>query len=98
MSPARVSVQRDERTIVVENASYRWSYLAISFGLLIVVAYRSLMFHESPWDLLFLVIFAGGLGTAYQAFHHVLTRHWVIVAALTASTAALVAAIFVWLR
>ena len=33
------SVQRDERTVAVENASYRWAYLFLSFGLLALVAY-----------------------------------------------------------
>ena len=44
-------VQRDERTTAIENASYRWAYLFLSFGLLLVVAYRSFARQESPWDL-----------------------------------------------
>src|SRR5271165_708673 len=33
MSTSHV-VQRDERTLAVENASYRWGYLALSYALL----------------------------------------------------------------
>ena len=32
------TIIRDERTITVENTSYRWGYLLLSFGLLVVVA------------------------------------------------------------
>jgi hypothetical protein len=32
------TVHRDERTLAVENASYRWAYLFLSFALLLLVA------------------------------------------------------------
>ena len=35
------SADRDERTLAVENAGYRWSSHVLSFGLLLLVAYRS---------------------------------------------------------
>lgn len=74
MNSAISPVQRDERTVVVENASYRWSYVFISFGLLAIVACRSLMYQEAAWDLLALVILGSGMGTVYQGFHKVLSR------------------------
>jgi tryptophan-rich sensory protein len=92
------SVERDERTVVVENASYRWAYLFISFGLLVIVAYRSFMHHESPWDLLVLVVLGGGVGTAYQAFHRVLSRQWAAASLLALVVAAVLATLMVWLR
>jgi hypothetical protein len=55
-------VDRDERTIAVENASYRWAYMFMSFGLLLLVGYRSFVHHESSWDLFALVILGGGVG------------------------------------
>jgi len=91
-------VQRDERTVAVENASYQWAYLFLSFGLLALVAYRSLVNHESPWDLLALVILGGGVGTAYQGWHRVLSRHWVVASVLAVVVAAALAAIIVWFR
>lgn len=92
------SVMRDERTVTVENSSYRWAYLLLSFGLLIVVAYRSFVWRESSWDLLALVILGGLVTTLYQWFHKVLTRRWVFVALIGALLAAAVAVVTVFLR
>ncbi len=76
-------VHRDERTTAVENASYRWAYAVLTFGLLLIVCYRSFLYQESPWDLLGLVVLTGLFTAAYQAFHHVLTRRSAWVAALS---------------
>jgi hypothetical protein len=88
-------VDRDERTLAVENASYRLVYLFLAFALLLDVAYRSFVRQESAWDLLVLVIAAGALATLYQAKHKVLTAGWVrlviLTAALAGTTAALIA-------
>ena len=70
------TVARDERTTAVENASFRWAYLLLSFGLLASVAYRGFARGESSWDLLALVVGAGLLVSLYQATHRVLTRRW----------------------
>lgn len=92
------TVIKDERTTAVENASYRWSYLVISFGLLLDVMYRSFFRQEASWDLLGLVILAGLVGTLYQSSQKILTRRWVIWAALTAVIAAVVALIIIFVR
>lgn len=92
------SVQRDERTVAVENAGYRCAYLFLSFGLLVLVAYRSFVNAESPWDLLLLVVLGGGVGTAYQGWHRVLSKHWAVASLLAAVVAAVLAAAMVWLR
>ena len=91
-------VQRDERTVAVENASYRWSYLLVSFGLLAIVAYRSFLRGESAWDLLALVVVAGLASTAYQGFHKVLSRQWALITAATVLIAGVIAAAIVVLR
>jgi len=91
-------VERDERTTVVENAGYRWSYLVLSFGLLAIVAIRSLSRHEAAWDLLALVVLGGVVNAGYQALHRVLYRRWAVLTALTMIAAALVAALTVALR
>jgi hypothetical protein len=91
-------VQRDERTTVVENASYRWAYLFLSFGLLAVVAYRSFVLGESSWDLLGLVILGGVVTTVYQGFHRVLGKQWVWVTAVTVAIACALAAGLALLR
>jgi hypothetical protein len=89
---------RDERTITVENSSYRWAYLLLSFGLLAVVAYRSFLWHQSSWDLLALVVFSGLVTTLYQWVHKVLTRRWVFTAITAGIVAAVIAAVIVFLR
>lgn len=91
-------VERDERTTSVENAGYRLSYLFLSFGLLAIVAFRSWSRGEQPWDLVALVLLGGGVNAAYQGWHRVVYRRWVILTALTMIAAALVAALMVLLR
>ena len=92
------TVNRDERTVAVENASYRWAYLFLSFGLLALVAYRSFMHHESPWDLMTLVVLGGLLSAAYQWFHKILTAQWAATCLATIILAGVLAALTVWLR
>jgi hypothetical protein len=89
------SVSRDERTIVVENASYRIAYLVISFGLLASVAYRGFVLQQSSWDLLALVILGGATATMYQGTMKVLSRRWIIATVATIIIAGLIAVAFV---
>lgn len=95
---ANSMVERDERAIAVENASYRWSYLFVSNGLLALVMYRSFVHHESPWDLLALIILGGVVGTAYQQSHHVLTKRWMYASIVAIAAAAVIAVVIVLLR
>ena len=92
------SVTRDERTITIENASYRWAYLLLSFGLLASVAYRSFIRRESSWDLLALVILGGLVTTLYQRTRKVLSRRWALVAVTTALIAGAMALAITFLR
>lgn len=61
------SVLRDERTVAVENASYKWACNFITFALLIDVAYRGLVRNEAAWDLMALACVPGIISTIYQA-------------------------------
>ena len=72
---------RDERTIAVENASFRYAYLALSYGLLMAVAYRSFVLEQQSWDLLALVLLGGVLATTFQGKERVLTRRSYLMAA-----------------
>jgi hypothetical protein len=80
---------RDERTQAVEDAGYRWSNHVLTFGVLGISAYRSLVLRETTWDLLILVVLGGGVNVAYQASRRVLYPRWVVlsVAALVAAAA-----------
>lgn len=93
-----MSIERDERTVAVENASYRWGYQVMSFGVLVIVAYRSFALGESNWDLLALVIAGGMVPSAYQGANRVLTRRWAKTQIAAMVVAALLAAVIVWLR
>lgn len=63
------SVQRDERTVAVENASYKWAGTFVVFALLIDGMYRGLVRNEAAWDLLALAVAPGVICTIYQACH-----------------------------
>ena len=91
-------VSRDERTTTVENASYRWAYLFVSYGLLLSVAYRAFVGRESNWDLLGLVVLGGLVATFYQSANRVLSRRWAALTIASLVLAALIAAILVWTR
>lgn len=92
------TVERDERTIAEENAGYRWSSLTLSYGLLAIVAFRAFIHDEQPWDLLALVVLAGGIHAAYQASRKVLVRSWLVTSALTVLVAAALASAIVLVR
>ena len=86
-----IDVERDERTVATENASYRWGFLELSFGLLVAAGYRGFVLNESAWDLLALVILGGAVTTIYQAGGRILSRRWAtasIIAVLVAALAA----------
>lgn len=88
-------VQRDERTIAIEHASFRLAYLCLSYGLLAAVAYRSFMHREQPWDLLALVVAGGLVSAGYQAANRTLSRNWAVITVVTVVVAALLAAVAV---
>ena len=92
------AVQRDERTMAVENASYRWAYLLLSFGILASAGYRGLVLNESSWDLLALVVVGGMVSSAYQARQRVLTSRWAYLSLAGMILAAVLAALIVVLR
>lgn len=98
MIDAGSKVERDERTIAVENAGYRWAYTAITYALLIDVMVRSLVRGEAPWDLLALVLAGGAITTAYQLRHRTVSsasaRRGFLVAGLAAVVAAVLGGIF----
>lgn len=94
MTPA--AIERDERVVMVENASYRWAYLVISFGLLAEVIYRSYFKNETSWDLFALVIVGGGVATTYQRANKVFNAHSIRFAAIAMAVAAAVVAVL-WL-
>jgi hypothetical protein len=86
------SITQDERTVAVENESYRWAYLFVTFGLLAAAAYRGFVLRENSWDLFALVIASGVVTTLFQARRKALSSRFARLA-LVALLAAAVAAI-----
>ncbi len=66
-------VERDERTVSIENASYRLGYLLLYLGVLWDACYRAYFRHEMPFDLLALAIGSAAISTLYQARQKALT-------------------------
>ena len=60
-------VVQDQRTVAVENASFRWALNFVTFALLIDGVCRGLFRNEAAWDLLALAIVPGIICTIYQA-------------------------------
>ena len=89
------SVVRDERTVAVENASYKWAYILLTYALFIDMMYRGMVRHEAAWDLMALVIVSGTVGTLYQARQKALAHGWLKAAVLIACLGAVIGAIVV---
>ena len=89
-------VEADERTLAVQNASYRWAYLVLTYGLLASIAWRAFARSESSWDLLALVIGSGAVATLYQGRWRILGTRWgrsAIVALVVGAVAAVAIAV-----
>jgi hypothetical protein len=86
---------RDERETSIDQAADRLSYLVMSFGLLVLVAYRSLALGSASWDLMGLVVLGGVVGALYRVSRRAITRQWAVVAASTAGVALVVAVVIV---
>ena len=86
------SVVQDERTLAVENASYRWAYIVVTYGLLLDVMYRGVR-NEAAWDLMALVIGGGAICAVYQARQKTLAKGWLNKATLVACLTGIIAAV-----
>lgn len=70
-------VEKDERTIFIENQSYRYGYMVLNFGILIDIMYRSFRLNEASWDLFGLIFLSGLVTTAYQYKRKIFTKNWI---------------------
>jgi hypothetical protein len=91
-------IERVDRTLAVQNTSYRLAYVFLSFAVLLDVAFRSFTRHDPAWDLLAIVILAGLLATLYQAIHKVLSVGWIKLVVVTLCVSGIVAALISLLR
>lgn len=87
------SVIRDEREAGIDLGADRLSYVVLSYGLLVIVAYRAFVLGEASWDLLGLVILGGLVGVAYRFRMRAVARGWAVVVVATVVIAAALAAV-----
>jgi hypothetical protein len=66
--------EKDERTIFIENQSYRYGYIVLNFGILIDIIYRSFRLNEASWDLFGLIFLSGLVTTVYQYNRKIFTK------------------------
>lgn len=69
-------VERDERGVAVENASYRLGFFLLSIAILWDASYRSIFRHEIALDLIALVFASFAVCRIYQARQNVLKPGW----------------------
>ncbi len=70
------SVIRDERYYAVENASFRIGYNTLSYGLLVLIVIRSMLYEQTNWDLFALLIISSFASTIYQLRHKTIAFSW----------------------
>jgi len=84
---------RDEREAAVEQGGDRLAYIVLSYGLLVIVAYRSLVDRQASWDLLALVVLGGIVSVGYRMSRRALSRNALAVVGLTIAVAVVVGAL-----
>jgi hypothetical protein len=84
---------RDEREAAVEQGGDRLAYLVVSYGLLLVVAYRSLVERQASWDLLALVLLGGIVSVGYRMTRRALSRNALVLIGLTTAICVVVGAL-----
>lgn len=84
---------RDEREAAVEQGGDRLAYLVVSYGLLLVVAYRSLVERQASWDLLGLVVLGGIVSMGYRMTRHALSRNALLQVGITIAVCIVVASL-----
>jgi hypothetical protein len=91
-------VEKDERTTFIENISYKFGYIFITFALLLDVAYRSFKQNEAPWDLLALIIISGLVMSLYQYKQKILGKTWIKTFIYVFAIAFIIGIIMVFIR
>jgi hypothetical protein len=70
------TLKRDERTVAIENASFKWAWYFLVWPLTIVALYRQTAMNEEVGDLIALVCASSAIAIAYQVRHKVLVSYW----------------------
>lgn len=84
---------RDEREAAVEQGGDRLAYIVVSYGLLLIVAYRSFVERQASWDLLALVVAGGIVSVGYRVWRRGLSRSALVLVGLTIAIAVVIGAL-----
>lgn len=84
---------KDERTIAIENASYRVAFCVLAMGALLDTVYRSWVFHQHCFDVLGLVIGSYVVAAILQARQRILGKCWGKTVLIAMGVGAVVAAV-----
>ena len=68
--------KRDERTVAVENASFKWAWYFLVWPLTIAALYRQEVWNEEVGDLIALVCISSAIAIVYQYRHKVVVSYW----------------------
>lgn len=69
-------VERDERTVAVENAGFKWAYHFLVWAILLDAMYRGKVWHETVGDLFALVGISVAFCTVYLIRHKAAVVEW----------------------
>lgn len=69
-------LKRDERTVAVENAAYKWGFRTLFCGVLVVCLYRSKVRNEDIGDLLLVGCISVAVVSVYLFRHKAAVIYW----------------------
>ena len=70
------TLKRDERTVAVENASFKWAWYFLVWPLIIDALYRQEVRQEEVGDLIALVCISGAIAIVYQYRYKAVVSNW----------------------
>jgi hypothetical protein len=69
-------LKRDERTVTVENAGFKWGYYCLALGLVIDAVYRQEVRNEAIGDLIALLCVSSAISLVYLVAHKAWVPRW----------------------
>ena len=71
-----VPLKRDERTVAVENASFKWAWHFLAWPLIIDAMYRQHALNEEVGDLVALICLSSAIAIVYQYRYKAVVSCW----------------------
>ena len=70
-------VTRDERTIAIENSSYKYAYFFLIAALFLDGVYRGILQDSHMWDFFLMFVAGGAVARGYQIHQKAVPDGWV---------------------